>query len=247
MDSSKTNFKALAFKREFTKLSDSTDAKFLQRFFKTGKGEYGDGDKFIGVRVPVIRKVCKKYSKMPLRQIKILLESKIHEHRLAAVILLSAQYKKAEHIEKTKIYDLYLQELKKGNINNWDIVDASCGQIVGEHNRSKKKDILFKLARGNSLWERRVAVIATFPYIRSGDPKTTLSLVRILLKDKEDLLHKACGWMLREIGECVSMEELKRFLEETGAIMPRTMLRYACEKMSFLDKKYYYGLAGRKD
>lgn len=227
---------------ELNKYANDSVAMSSQRFFKTGKGEYGEGDVFIGVRAPDARKVCRQFKNLPLNEVKELLESKIHEHRIAAVIILANRYKSADELEKQQIYDLYMKELANGKINNWDLVDISCGRIVGEYNRTTNRDILYKLAKSKNLWERRVAIISTGVYIGSGDATTTLDIADILLHDSHDLIHKAVGWMLREVGKRVDENILTDFLEKNATVMPRTMLRYACEKLSVDQKKYYYNL-----
>lgn len=227
---------------ELNKYANDSRAIDLQRYFKTDKGEYGEGDMFIGLRVPDVHKVSKQFKGMPLNEIKLLLTSKIHEHRMAALDILRNQYKSADEKEKCQIYELYLQELANGNINNWDLVDTSCGRIVGEYNRNTDRKILYRFAHSKNLWERRVSIISTSAYIDTGDASTTLDIADILLHDSHDLLQKAAGWMLREIGKRVDESILTDFLEKNGAIMPRTMLRYACEKLSSNQKKHFYSL-----
>jgi 3-methyladenine DNA glycosylase AlkD len=227
---------------DLNKYSSDSDAIFLQRFFKTGPGEYGDGDVFIGVRVPDNRKVCKEYKNLALDEVQKLLESKIHEHRLAGVYILCYKCKKANEQEKQKIYDLYMQELANGQINNWDIVDMSCITIVGDYLIGKKRDILYHLAKSKKLWERRVSIISTAAFIRVDDFSTTLDIADILLHDEHDLIQKAVGWMLREVGKKIDENILTDYLEKTAATMPRTMLRYACEKLPKDKKQYFYNL-----
>lgn len=225
---------------ELNKYASDSDAIFLQRFFKTGKGEYGEGDIFIGVRVPENRKVCKQYIKLPLFEVQKLLESEIHEHRLSGIYILCYKSKSAGAQEKQQIYDLYMLELANGKINNWDIVDMSCPTIIGEYLLNKSRDILNKLAKSKSLWERRVAIISTWSLIRSGDPSITLDIADILLHDKHDLIHKAVGWMLREVGKRIDEGILTDYLEKNASNMPRTMLRYACEKLTKEQRSYFY-------
>ena len=227
---------------DLDKYASDSDAIFLQRFFKTGPGEYGEGDIFIGVRVPENRKVCKDYKNLALDEVQKLLESKIHEHRLAGVYVLCYKCKKADEQEKQKIYDLYMQELLKGQINNWDIVDMSCPTVVGEYLLDKKRDVLYTLAKSEKVWERRVAIISTFAFIQNDDFSTTIDIADILLHDKHDLIQKAVGWMLREVGKRIDENILTDYLEKTAATMPRTMLRYACEKLSKDKKQYFYNL-----
>ena len=222
-------------------VSDS-DAAFLQRFFKTGPGEYGEGDIFIGVRVPASRKICKQYIKLPLAEVQKLLESEIHEHRLAGIYILGYKFKTATEAEKQQFYDLYMMELANYKINSWDIVDMSCGTLVGQYLLDKKRDILYELAKSENLWERRVSIISTIAFIKSGDASTTLDIADILLHDKHDLIQKAVGWMLREVGKKIDEDILTSYLEDNAKTMPRTMLRYACEKLSKDQRNYYYNL-----
>jgi 3-methyladenine DNA glycosylase AlkD len=212
------------------------DAVFLQRFFKTGEGQYGAGDTFIGVRVPDTRAVCKKFATLPLLEVKKLLESEVHEHRLAAVTLLANAYKKADEAQREEIYGAYLQAVYDGRVNNWDIVDSSAEFIVGEYLYNKPRDLLFRLAKSDDIWQRRVAVLSTFGFIKKGDASTTLQLAEILLHDPHDLIQKAVGWMLREAGKRCDETLLTVFLERHAAVMPRTMLRYAIERLSTAQK-----------
>lgn len=230
---------AANFIKRISDYASFEDAVFLQRFFKTGKGEYGEGDRFIGVRVPNTRKVCKEFFEMPLSEIEKLIKSPVHEHRLGAVILLSEKYKKSDNQKKKEIFEIYMKALEEGFVNNWDIVDVSCSQIVGEwlsNNRQK----LYQLASSGHLWQRRVSIISTFSYIRKGESETTLDIAEILLNDKHDLIQKAVGWMLREVGKKIDETILVDFLEKHSKVMPRTMLRYACEKLTEKQRKYFY-------
>jgi 3-methyladenine DNA glycosylase AlkD len=208
------------------------DAAILERFFKTGVGEYGEGDVFIGVRVPDVRAVCKQFKDLPLTQVQKLLDSKVHEHRLAAVILLSNAYQKASVDERQKIFDMYLKNVYANRVNNWDLIDSSAHFIVGEHLRDRPRDLLFSLAKSDNLWQRRVAIISTFAFIKQGDPSTTLAIAEVLLYDRHDLIQKAVGWMLREMGKRVGEQLLVSFLEQHYKTMPRTMLRYAIERLT---------------
>lgn len=216
-----------------------SDAVFLQRFFKTGAGQYGEGDVFIGVRVPQTRAVCKQFHDLPLGEIQKLLNSAVHEHRLAAVILLSNQYKRAAPEVQREIFDLYLRNVHSGRVNNWDIVDSSAEFIVGPYLADKPKDILFALAKNKSVWCRRVAVLASFAYIKEGEPEVTVQLAELLLHDTHDLIQKAVGWMLREIGKHGQRSVQLAFLDAHAAEMPRTMLRYAIEHLSPEQKQRY--------
>jgi 3-methyladenine DNA glycosylase AlkD len=208
-------------------LSNPQKSKVLQGFFKTGPGQYGEGDIFLGIVVPEQRKVAKKYRDLSLPEIQKLLSSKIHEYRLTGLFILVDKYKRADLSEKEKIFDFYLQNTK--NINNWDLVDLSAPNIVGDFLLDKDRKILYTLANSKMLWERRIAILSTFAFIRKGEFDDTLNISEILLKDEHDLIHKAVGWMLREVGKRDQMV-LEEFLEKHCKNMPRTMLRYAIEK-----------------
>jgi len=209
------------------KLGDKQKARILQGFFKTGQGGYGKGDIFIGVRVPEIRKLAGKYQDMSTTDVQKLLKSPLHEERLLALIILVIKYSKGNDVVKKRIYKLYLKNTR--HINNWDLVDLTAEKIVGDYLTDKSKEPLYKLAKSNSLWERRISIMATFHFIKQNNFVQTLIVAKMLLKDKEDLIHKAVGWMLREIGKRhLSTEE--KFLNEHSQEMPRTMLRYAIER-----------------
>jgi 3-methyladenine DNA glycosylase AlkD len=227
------------------KSSHDADAAFLQRFFKTGEGQYGSGDVFIGVRVPATRLVCKQFSTLPLPEIQKLLDSPVHECRLAAVILLANQYKKAKPADKEAIFRMYLKNVRRGRVNNWDIVDSSAEFIIGEQLWDRPRDLLFELAKSESVWERRVAIISSFQFIKHGDASTTLMLAERLLHDKHDLIQKAVGWMLREIGKRGGRDELLAFLDTHAAVMPRTMLRYAIEHLPAEGRTHYMNLKAK--
>ena len=217
-------------------LGDPAIAEHSQRFFKTGKGEYGEGDKFLGVRVPVLRVQAKKHRDLSLAETQRLLMSSFHEERLCAVILLVLKFAKADDQLQKSIYELYLKNTRY--INNWDIVDSSAHQIVGGYLIDKNKRPLTKLSKSSSLWERRIAIIATYHFIKQGEFDTALDLSERLLSDHEDLIHKAVGWMLREIGNRSPAVE-RAFLKPRYKNMPRTMLRYAIEKFSDRERKTY--------
>ena len=201
-------------------------------FFKTGPGEYGEGDVFVGVRVPAIRKVAKEFQSLPLSEVVRLLHSKIHEERLAALVILVLQAAQGNGETRTQVYDLYLANTKY--INNWDLVDLSAPQLVGRYLEARSRRPLYRLATSSWLWDRRISILATFHFIRQGDFGDTFTIAEMLLADKEDLIHKAVGWMLREVGKR-DQAVLESFLDKHCPIMPRTMLRYAIEK--FPDKK----------
>jgi 3-methyladenine DNA glycosylase AlkD len=212
--------------------SNPQDVIFLQRFFKTGEGQYGAGDVFVGVRVPQTREVCKKYKDLPLAEVQKLFDSDVHEHRLAAGIILTYQYPKSA--DKKAIYDLYLHNVLAGRVNNWDIVDLTCRDTVGRYlwETQAPRDVLFKLARSDNLWQKRVGIISTFYFIGKGDPSTSLEIADVLVNDKHDLIQKAVGWTLREVGKRVDTKLLTGFLDRHAATMPRTALRYALEHLS---------------
>lgn len=225
------------------KQASDTDAAALSWFFKTGPGQYGEGDQFIGVKVPKIRLVCREFKSLPLGEVQRLIESPVHEHRLAGLIILTLQYPKSP--AKQAIFDLYITELHNGHINNWDLVDVTCRSIVGEHLR-ENREMLFLLARSENLWERRTAIISTFPYIAAGDPSTSVELARLLLHDTHDLMHKAVGWTLREVGKRCDRTLLIDFLDEYAAEMPRTALRYAIEHLPEPTRQHYLALGKTK-
>lgn len=223
---------------ELKKLADPKKATGLARFFKTGKGEYGAGDKFIGVIVPNVRKVVGKFwREIDLKNVEQLLHSPIHEERQAALFILVKRFKKMPD-ERDKIYRLYIKNTKY--INNWDLVDLTAPRIVGGYLIDKPHDLLYKFAYSKDLWQKRIAVLATFWFIRENDFKDALKIAKILLNDKHDLIHKAVGWMLREIGKRnLAVEE--KFLEKHAQKMPRTMLRYAIEKFPETKRRFYLG------
>jgi len=222
--------------KELKTLADPTKAKLLQRYFKTGKGEYAEGDKFLGIMVPQQRSVAGKYQELSLVEISKLLSSNIHEYRFTALAILVLKYKKADQKEKDQIAKFYLNNRK--NINNWDLVDTSAPYILGNWLIDNDRSILYKLVVSKNLWDRRIAIISTFSFIRKSDFKDSLRLAEILLDDKHDLIHKAVGWMLREVGK-KSESTLCEFLDRNYKIMPRTMLRYAIEKFEEDKRKRY--------
>jgi len=224
-------------KKELDKLADKKQATLLQRFFKTGKGEYGEGDIFLGIKVPIQRSVAKKYKNISLEECEEMLGSKIHEHRLVALLIMMQKYELADEDEKKKIFETYLKNTE--HINNWDLVDLSAPNIVGHYLLDKDRAILYKLARSSSLWEKRISILATFEFIGDKETKDALAIAEILLHDKHDLIHKAVGWMLRELGKRVSQEEEEKFLRKHYKQMPRTMLRYAIERFDEKKKERY--------
>ncbi|NMA44324.1 MAG: DNA alkylation repair protein [Candidatus Diapherotrites archaeon] len=230
--------------KELNTLKNPKKAKVLQRFFKTGVGEYGEGDIFLGITVPILKSVSKKYY-LELSELQKLLDSKIHEHRLIALFILIKKYENAKKEKNKKvqkeIYEFYLKNLKKSNINNWDLIDLSTPNILGdyliEHDKSAK--ILYTLSKSKLLWERRAAILGTFSFIKQKRTTHTLKISKILLNDEEDLIQKAVGWMLREMGKRASEKQLCEFLDKNYKKMPRTMLRYAIEKLNEKQKKHY--------
>ena len=217
-------------------LASPATAAISQSYFKTGPGEYGEGDRFIGIRVPVLRNLAREFGGISLAELLELLRSPIHEERLLALVILANKFEQAEAAEQGRIYRLYLKHARF--INNWDLVDISAPQIVGGHLEARPRAVLFRLARSGMLWERRIAVLATLHYIRRGDHAATLRLARMLLRDPHDLMHKAVGWMLREVGKR-DVAVLRAFLQQHAGQMPRTMLRYAIEKFSARERQRY--------
>ncbi|MFH0752041.1 MAG: DNA alkylation repair protein [archaeon] len=220
-------------KEDLEKLASSEKAEVLSGFFKTGKGQYAEGDKFIGVMVPFQRRIAKKYMDLPMFDLQELISSDIHEHRLTAVFILIAKYEKT--CDRSFV-DFYLKNLKY--INNWDLVDLSAPKILGHYLLEDKRDILYRLVKSKSLWERRVAVLSTFAFIKKGDFGDALNISELLLKDRHDLIHKAVGWMLREVGKR-NQEVEEQFLNKYYKRMSRTMLRYSIERFSSEKKQFY--------
>ncbi|MFM8453692.1 MAG: DNA alkylation repair protein [Gammaproteobacteria bacterium] len=211
------------------------------KFFKTGPGQYAAHDVFMNIPVPILRKIAKEYQDLSLPEIKILLDSKFNEERLLALIILVNQYKKSDFETQTKLFKFYLKNIKQ--INNWNLVDSSAHLILGAYWYEHKLDqvLLLKLAKSSLLWERRIAIVSTWYFIKKNDLKWTFNLAKILMQDKEDLMHKAVGWMLREAGK-QDQALLLKFLDKYHQKMPRTMFRYAIEKLSENQKKRYKGL-----
>ncbi len=208
-------------------LGDPAIAEHSLRFFKTGKGEYGEGDQFLGIRVPILRKHAKLFRHLSLAETEQLLQSGFHEERLCALIILVQKYNDGTTGEQQQVFDLYLRST--AYINGWDLVDSSAHHIVGKHLLNSNRDLLYSLARSWSLWERRISIISTFHFIRQLQYSDTISISAELLNDREDLIHKAVGWMLREVGKRdLAVEE--EFLQSCYKTMPRTMLRYAIER-----------------
>ncbi|HNW96324.1 MAG TPA: DNA alkylation repair protein [Candidatus Paceibacterota bacterium] len=226
----------LELQKAIKKSSNKKKADVLQRFFKTGKGQYGEGDVFVGIVVPVQRIIAKTYQNLALLDIQKLLDSKIHEERLIALLILVFQFQEVDLKKRRIVFDFYLKNTK--NINNWDLVDLTAPNIVGQYLLNKDRKILYKLARSKDLWKKRIAIISTFTFIKNNQFEDTLAIAGILLNDKHDLIQKAVGWMLREVGKRnLGIEE--EFLQKYYQKMPRTMLRYAIEKFSEKKRKYY--------
>jgi 3-methyladenine DNA glycosylase AlkD len=232
---------AASIREELAAVSSAEDARFLAGYFKTGPGGYGEGDIFIGVRVPVSRTIAKRYRSLPLEQIDELLESPIHEHRLCALHILVMQFEKAKtKRHREELFDFYMDAALRGRINNWDLVDTSAptlGKWLVEHPR---KTLILNLARSPKLWERRIAIMFTFAHIRALEFGVPQHIAMILLSDKQDLIHKAVGWMLREIGNRDG-KVLRDFLDLHHTKMPRTMLRYAIEKFDPTERAHWLG------
>jgi 3-methyladenine DNA glycosylase AlkD len=216
--------------------ADPAIAAHSQCFFKTGKGEYGEGDRFLGIRVPILRQHARKYRNIPIKQLLQLLRSDYHEERLCALLIMVLKYQQGGEDEKEMIFQHYISNTR--HINNWDLVDSSAYHIAGHHLKDRDRRILYRLAKSESLWERRIAIIATFHFIKKQQYVDTLKISLELLDDSHDLIHKAVGWMLREVGNRdLSVEQT--FLDQHYHRMPRTMLRYAIEKFPEKQRKAY--------
>lgn len=223
--------------KEIKKVSNPKKAHFLARFFKTGPGEYAEGDRFLGIVVPDSRKIAKKFSsEISDLNLKKLIQSKWHEQRLIGLLILTYRFPKASASEQKKIYQTYVRQMRF--INNWDLVDVTAPKVVGAYLKDRKRTPLYQWARSPSLWKRRIAIISTFYFIQRKDLHDTYRISKRLLKDKEDLIHKATGWMLREAGKKDS-RRLEKFLKDHHQKMPRTMLRYAIERFSKTKRKQY--------
>lgn len=222
---------------ELKKLANPHKALTLQRFFKTGKGEYGEGDVFLGITVPLQRDLIQSYSRLNFKDLKTLLNSKLHEERLCSLLILVKQYQTALNVkDKKSIYQFYLSNTHR--INNWDLVDLSAPQIVGDYLFGQETAPLYRLVKSKNLWERRIAIVATHYFIRQKFYQPTIDLAALLLLDQEDLIHKATGWMLRELGK-QDVKTLELFLQQYYQKMPRTMLRYAIEKFPEKERQLY--------
>lgn len=227
MKTAKLSEEIISLKNDVKKASNPAQAAALQRFFKTGLGEYGEGDIFAGIKVPVSRSIAAKYKSLSLQDISLIVKSPVHEERLIALFILIEKYKKENAEGKGKIFNFYLKNRKY--INNWDLVDLSAPNIIGDYLLNKGKDILYQFAQSVNLWEKRIAILSTFTFIRKGDLLHTFTISDLLLNDKNDLIHKGVGWMLREAGKR-DYDALEEYLIPRYSKMPRTMLRYAIEK-----------------
>ena len=226
-------------KKEMQQAANKDRARISRRFFKTGPGEYGEGDVFLGLTVPQLRALCKKYTLLSLTDVVLLLQDKIHEFRSAALMILVAQYAKGDVKKKKEIVAFYLENAR--HINNWDLVDGSAPYILGEYLIDKDKSILSTLVQSKNLWERRIGIVATYAFIKRGELEETLLVAELLLKDEHDLIHKAVGWMLREVGKKDQLV-LEVFLKRHAWHMPRTMVRYAIERFDPERRKVYLAM-----
>lgn len=221
---------------ELLSMANPEKAAFLQGFFKTGPGQYAEGDVFLGLVAPLTRSIAKANKKTPLDELQILIESKYHEARLCALLIVVEQFKKATGAERKKLYDFYLDNA--GRINNWDLVDVTCPYVVGLYLLDKDRSRLYELAESECLWEQRIAMVSTVTFIRNREFTDTLALAEKLMTHKHDLMHKAVGWMLREVGK-KDRETLTEFLEEYATRLPRTALRYAIEHYPEEQRQYF--------
>jgi 3-methyladenine DNA glycosylase AlkD len=221
---------------ELEAAADPVRAKSSEWFFKTGKGQYGEGDQFMGIKVPQQRKIALRHRQISEAAIKKLLASRIHEHRFVALEILVARFEAGTPAEQTDIYRFYLANT--AGINNWDLVDTSAPYIVGAYLLTRPRAVLRKLTKSSSLWERRIAIVATFAFIRARQTADTFAIAKLLLGDEHELIHKAVGWALREAGKH-SREELVRFLEDNYQKLPRTTLRYAIERFTPADRELF--------
>lgn len=243
---SETKPTARAVRAALKELATAERAQVSARYFKTGKGEYGHGDVFVGVTVPDQRKVAARFKELPLAQCDVLLTSKVHEERLTALFILVGQFSRANKSPEARraIFELYVRRI--AHVNNWDLVDSSAPQLVGGWLLDKDRALLDELASSTHLWSRRIAMLATLLFIKKGEASDALRIAERLVHDEHDLMHKAVGWMLREVGEKVGLEPLRGFLKRHAATMPRTMLRYALEKLPAEERKVWMAKAKAK-
>ncbi len=222
--------------KDLLSLKNEEKAKIYSGFFKTGKGQYGEGDRFLGITVPQQRTIAKKYLSLKFKDLEYFLKNPVHEYRFTSLVILTEQFKKANEKEKKKIFNFYIKQRKY--INNWDLIDCTTPNIVGAYLFDKDKTLLYQFAKSSSMWERRIAILATLYFIKKNHYRETLEIAEILLNDKQDLIHKAAGWMLRELGKRNQILE-EEFLQENYKTMPRTMLRYAIERFPKEKKAFY--------
>lgn len=235
--------KAADIRTELKSMAEPDKAAIMQRFFKTGPGQYGEGDMFIGVMVPQSRRVARKFCQLPRGEVRTLLYSHIHEERLVALLILAWSYSISSSREKEEeIVKFYLDNIKQ--VNNWDLVDLSAPNILGTHLVDRERSLLYRLAGSENVWERRIAIVATHRFIRNGDFSDTLKIAEMLLQDRHDLIHKATGWMLREVGKRDAAAQ-EAFLEKHWRVMPQMMLRYAIERLPESKRRRYKKKANR--
>ncbi len=235
------NLTAKEFVEKLKTYQSDEELKKIQRYFKSGEGQYGHGDKFMGVKMGQLFALAKEFGEMPVSEIEKLLESPVHEVRAGAVSIMdkASRNKKLTESRRKEFYDLYMR--RHDRINNWDLVDLGCLHLTGGYLFDKPRNILYKLARSKNIWERRTAILSTCYFIRQGDIDDTFKIAEILLNDKEDLIHKATGWMLRFAGD-KDPKKLLGFLDKFAATMPRTLLRYSIEKLSNKQREHYMNM-----
>ena len=221
---------------ELFSVANPEKALLLQRFFKTGKGQYAEGDVFLGLVVPLSRSIARANKETPLSELQLLLDSPYHEARLVALVIIVERFKKASSSGRTELFGFYLRNAAR--INNWDLVDVTCPHVVGAYLLDKDRSVLYSLAGSSLLWEQRIAIVSTIAFIRSKQFDDTLALSEMLLSHKHDLMHKAVGWMLREVGKRDKVTLLS-FLERNATRMPRTALRYAIEHFPGEERMYF--------
>jgi 3-methyladenine DNA glycosylase AlkD len=226
---------AARVRRELAAVASPEKAKASARFFKTGPGQYGEGDKFWGVTVPDQRRIARAYRALPLMEVAKLFASHMHEERLTGILILVDRYSRGDDRAKQEAFDFYLRHLK--HVNNWDLVDASAPYIVGRHLRTRDRALLYRLAKSKRLWERRVAMVSTLGLVAAGEHADALAVAELLLEDAEDLMHKAVGWVLREVGKRIGPDILRGFLRKHVRRMPRTALRYSIEQFGPVERK----------
>lgn len=229
-----------ALRAELKALADPVRAAGVASFFKSKPGQYGEGDRFLGITVPAQRSVARKYPDLSFGDLETLLSSPMHEERLTALLILTRQYERGASAQKKACFDFYLAH--RAGVNNWDLVDTSAPQIIGAQLLDRDRKLLRRLAASANVWERRIAIVSTYAFIRAGELADTFAISELLLDDEHDLIHKAVGWMLREVGKRVSEDELRRFLKKNAARMPRTALRYAIEHFSDAERKAFRSL-----